>query len=133
MAAAERKGPGSTAPHQPLRNGEPRNCSDCGYNFLCIDWKHNRLVGAPLGFPVASSMGALRIWSGRQTLVGLLACCIVVQTLIAGLHAAHFIEQQFVANDASICHGGNTAPSLPRSDLADPCCPQGCIAGPAAL
>ena len=65
--------------------------------------------------------------------MGLLACCIVVQTLIAGLHAAHFIEQQFVANDASICHGGNTAPSLPRSDLADPCCPQGCIAGPAAL
>src|SRR5262249_55682837 len=56
----------------------------------------------------------------------LLTCCILLQALIAGLHAAQFIDHQLIANDPSICHGGNTGPSVPRSDLPDTCCLLGC-------
>src|SRR6516225_10649808 len=85
------------------------------------------------GLPVRSGMAALRRWSGRQVLAGLVTCFIVVQALVAGLHAVHFIEQQLVANDPSICHGGNSAPNLPRSDIPDPCCLLGSVSAHGAL
>jgi hypothetical protein len=44
------------------------------------------------GLAVFSRMAALRKLSGRQALVGLVACFIALQALTAGLHAAHFIE-----------------------------------------
>src|SRR5215475_6890773 len=52
--------------------------------------------------------------------------CLIVQALLAGLHAARFIDQQLTASDPSICHGGNTAPNPLRSDKPDICCLLGC-------
>ncbi len=59
-----------------------------------------------------------------------MACFVALQSLAAGLHAAHFVDQQLLANDLSlICHGGksdNSAPTLPSSDLASTCCLVAC-------
>jgi hypothetical protein len=48
-----------------------------------------------------------------------------LQALIAGLHTAHFVDQQLIAGDPTICHGGSGTPTLPRSDT-DTCCLLGC-------
>jgi hypothetical protein len=75
-------------------------------------------------------MAALRTWSGRQALVGLVACFIVLQVFVAGLHAVTIVDRQFLANDfSSICHGGTSktgAPTLPNSDHENACCLLGC-------
>jgi hypothetical protein len=71
-------------------------------------------------------------WSGGRAIVHVLAFCLVVQALIAGLHAAHFVDQRLIAGDPTICHGGNSTPTFPRSDT-DACCLLGCnSAGQAA-
>jgi len=78
-------------------------------------------------------MAILRTWSSRPVISLAVACCIVLQALIAGLHAGHFVDQQLIASDSSICHGGNDTPSFPRSDFADTCCLLGCnVSGYAA-
>jgi len=66
-------------------------------------------------------------WSRRHAMAHVVALCLVVQSLFAGLHAARFIDQQLIAGDPSICHSGSTAPSLPRSDHLDTCCLLGCF------
>ena len=75
-------------------------------------------------------MVALRTWSGRRTLAGLVACFIALQALVAGLHAAYVVNLQLLANDlSSICHGGSSdtgVPKLPSSDHASTCCVLGC-------
>jgi hypothetical protein len=75
-------------------------------------------------------MAALRTWSGRQALVGLVACFVALQVFVAGLHAATIVDRQFLANDlSSICHGGTSetgTPTLPSTDHADACCLFGC-------
>src|SRR5215510_5100805 len=71
-------------------------------------------------------------WSGRRGIVHILAFCLILQALIAGLHAAHFVDQSLIAADPTICHGGNSTPIFPRSDR-DACCLLGCnSAGQAA-
>src|SRR5215831_19366385 len=74
---------------------------------------------------VISGMAIRHTWSGRRAVVHALAACLVLQALIAGLHAAHFVDQQLIAGDSTICHGGNGTPTLPRSDT-DTCCLLGC-------
>jgi len=79
-------------------------------------------------------MTVLRTWSGRRALAGLIACFVVLQALVAGLHAAYTVDLLLLANDlASICHGGKSdtgAPTQPGSDLASTCCLVGCnVAG----
>src|SRR5215467_9218225 len=78
-------------------------------------------------------MAILRTRSSRSVISQVVACCIVLQTLIAGLHAGHFVDRQLIASDPSICHGDNSTPRLPRSDLVDTCCLLGCnISGDSA-
>jgi hypothetical protein len=79
-------------------------------------------------------MTVLRTWSGRQALAGLIACFVVLQALVAGLHTAYTVDLLLLASDlASICHGGKSdtgAPAQPGSDLASTCCLLGCsVAG----
>ena len=74
---------------------------------------------------VISGMAIRLTLSGRRTVVQALAVCLVLQALIAGLHAAHFVDQQLIAGDPTICHGGSSTPTLPRSDR-DTCCLVGC-------
>jgi len=122
--------------HVPMQLAQRHGC-----RLPLTPWRFclRRLETQPPRWAVAdlavhSDMAALRIWSGRQALSGLVACLIVVQIFVAGLHAAQFVEHQLVAGDPSICHGGNTSPNLPRSNLADPCCLLGCsVSGQVAL
>ena len=74
---------------------------------------------------VISGMASRHIWSCRQAAVHALALCLILQALIAGLHAAHFVDQRLIAGDPTICHGGNSTPTFPRSDT-DTCCLLGC-------
>src|SRR5262249_16299706 len=60
-------------------------------------------------------------WSIKSSIARALACCLVLQALIAGLHAAHAVDQQLIASDPSICHGGNSTPAEPHPDRADTC------------
>src|ERR1700730_6051944 len=75
-------------------------------------------------------MAGLRTWSGRQALVGLLACFVALQALVAGLHAAYLVDLQLLGSDlSSICHGGTSdtdAPTQPGSDHVGACCLLGC-------
>jgi hypothetical protein len=82
-------------------------------------------------------MTVLRTWSGRQALAGIVACFVALQSLVAGLHAAHSVDLQLLANDlASICHGGKSdtgGSTPPRSDHTGACCLPGCnVAGQSA-
>src|SRR5262245_5911324 len=74
---------------------------------------------------VISGMAIRHILSGRRAVVYALALCLVLQALSAGLHSAHFVDQRLIAADPTICHGGSSTPSLPRSDT-DTCCLLGC-------
>src|SRR5215468_9205198 len=75
---------------------------------------------------VFSAMANRRTWSARSGIAYALACCLALQALIAGLHAAHAVDQQLIAGDPSICHGGNSTPAEPRPDRADICCLLAC-------
>jgi len=74
---------------------------------------------------VISAMAIRHTWSGRRAVIPALVLCLILQALTAGLHAAHFVDQRLIAEDPTICHGGNGTPTLPRSD-ADTCCLLGC-------
>jgi hypothetical protein len=81
---------------------------------------------------VACGMAALRTWSGKHLLAGLVACFVALQSLAAGLHAVRLVDMQLLANDlAAICHGGKPgnhapAPAQPSSGLAGACCLVAC-------
>src|SRR5215468_2885481 len=94
-----------------------------------------RWLGDAIG--VFSAMANRRTWSARSGIAYALACCLALQALIAGLHAAHApyapggrtrlgVDQQLIAGDPSICHGGNSTPAEPRPDRADICCLLAC-------
>ena len=83
---------------------------------------------------VFSGMAIRRTWSVRSGIAYAVACCLVVQALIAGLHVAHAVDQQLTASDPSICHGGNGTPAGPHPDRADICCLLACnVSGQAAI
>ena len=79
---------------------------------------------------ISCAVAGLRTWSGKRALAEFVACVVALQALVAGLHAAHTIDLQLLANDlSSICHGGSSdtgAPKLPSSDHASTCCILGC-------
>src|SRR5262245_25243458 len=79
-------------------------------------------------------MAIRRTWSVRLGIAHALAWCLSLQALIAGLHTAHAVDQQLIASDLSICHGGNNSPTEPRPDHADICCLVACnVSGQAAI
>src|SRR5215831_11894034 len=71
-------------------------------------------------------MAIRRTWSVRSGIAHALAWCLALQALIAGFHAAHAVDQELIASDLSICHGGNNTPTVPRPDRADICCLLAC-------
>jgi hypothetical protein len=75
-------------------------------------------------------MAALRRWSGKHVVAGLVAWFLAMQSLLAGVHAAHLVDLQLsVLDPSSICHGGTSgsgAPTQPSSNLAGTCCLAGC-------
>src|SRR5262245_45012529 len=75
---------------------------------------------------VFSAMAICRTWSARLVVAHALACCLALQALIAGLHAAQAVDRQLIASDPSICHGGNSTPAQPRPDRTDICCLLAC-------
>jgi hypothetical protein len=110
----------------PRENSVAR--SEQCYRFAYIEPKASLRVCMPTQsryFPLMTIPGT-GTWSRRHAMAHVVALCLVVQSLFAGLHAARFIDQQLVASDPSICHGGNTAPNSPGSDHPDTCCLLGC-------
>jgi hypothetical protein len=75
-------------------------------------------------------MVALRRWSGKHVVAGLVAWFLGMQSLLAGVHAAHLVDLQLsVLDPSSICHGGASGsgvPTQPISNLAGTCCLAGC-------
>src|SRR5215470_18124770 len=94
---------------------------------ICMHWAEN-LYARWLGNAIAvfSVMAIRSTWSVRSGIARALACCLVLQALIAGLHAAHAVDQLLIASDPSICHGGNGTPAQPHPDRADICCLLAC-------
>src|SRR5215470_17103702 len=83
-------------------------------------------VGFGDAIAVFSAMAVRHTWSVKSGIAHALACCLVLQALIAGLHAAYAVEQQLIASDPSICHGGYSTPAQPRPDRPDICCLLAC-------
>jgi len=109
-----------------------RYCPRC--RFVRINRKSAVHVGSAVQIAVFPAMAIRRIWSVGSGIAHALACWLVLQTLIAGLHAAHAVDQRLIASDLSICHGGNNSPTKPRPDHSDICCLLACnVSGQAAI